>query len=144
MQTKEILRIKGSVLYTGSPDALLTDALATMVKHDIGSLVVVEGGKLAGMLTFREMLKAIDANKGSIHGLKVRDLMVRDPQSVGPDMDVDDLRRVMLDTHVRYMPVTDGGNLLGVLSFHDVAKAMLEEQAFENRMLKGYIRNSRE
>ncbi|MBI4292579.1 MAG: CBS domain-containing protein [Betaproteobacteria bacterium] len=144
MQTKEILRIKGSVLYTGAPDALLTDALATMVKHDIGSLVVVEGGKLAGMLTFRELLKAIDANKGSIHGLMVRDLMVRDPQTVGPDVDVDDLRRVMLDSHVRYIPVTDGDKLLGVLSFHDVAKARLEEQVFENRMLKGYIRNSRE
>jgi CBS domain-containing protein len=144
MQTKEILRIKGNVLYTGSPDALLTDALATMVKHDVGSLVVAEGGKLVGMLTFRELLKAIDANKGSIHGLKVGDLMVRDPQTVGPDVDVDDLRRVMLDSHVRYIPVTDGDKLLGVLSFHDVAKARLEEQVFENRMLKGYIRNSRE
>jgi len=144
MQTKEILRIKGNVLHTGSPDALLTDALANMVKHDIGSLVVVEGDKLVGMLTFREILKAIDANNGSIHGLKVRNLMVRDPHTVGPDIDVDDLRRVMLDSHVRYIPVTDGSKLLGVLSFHDVAKARLEEQAFENRMLKGYIRNSRE
>ena len=144
MQTKEILRIKGNVLYTGSPDALLTDALAIMVKHDVGSLVVVEDGKLVGMLSFREVLKAIDANNGSIHGLKVRDLMVRDPQSVGPDIDVDDLRRVMLDSHVRYIPVTDGGKLLGVLSLQDVAKTRLEEQGFENRMLKGYIRNSRE
>ncbi len=142
MQTKEILRIKGTVLYTGSPAALLTDALATMVRRDVGSLVILEEGKLAGMLTFREVLRAIDANKGSILGLKVGDLMVRSPRIVGPDMDVDDLRRVMLETHVRYMPVVDKGELLGVLSFHDVAKAVLEEQAYENRMLKGYIRNS--
>ncbi len=142
MQTKEILRIKGTVLYAGSPAALLTDALATMVRRDIGSLVILEEGKLAGMLTFREVLRAIDANKGSNLGLKVGDLMVRSPRIVGPDMDVDDLRRVMLETHVRYMPVVDKGELLGVLSFHDVAKAVLEEQAYENRMLKGYIRNS--
>jgi CBS domain-containing protein len=47
----------------------------------------------------------------------------------------------MIDTHVRYMPVMDGATLTGVLSFHDVAKAVLEEQSFENRMLKGYIKN---
>lgn len=144
MQTREILRIKGAVLFTGSPEALLTDALATMVEHDIGSLVIVEEGNLAGMLTFRELLRAINANKGSIHGIRVKDVMVRSPRTVGPEMDVDELRRVMLESHVRYMPVMEGESLAGVLSFHDVAKAVLEEQAFENRMLKGYIKNSRE
>ncbi|MBI2959587.1 MAG: CBS domain-containing protein [Betaproteobacteria bacterium] len=144
MQTREILRIKGAVLYTGSPEALLTDALATMVEHDIGSLVIVEDGSLAGMLSFREVLRAIHANKGSIHGIRVKDVMVRSPRTVGPEMDVDDLRRAMLESHVRYMPVMEGESLAGVLSFHDVAKAVLEEQAFENRMLKGYIKNSRE
>jgi len=142
MQTKEILRIKGNVLYTESPQALLIDALAQMVRLDIGSLVIMEEDRLVGMLTFREVLKAIDFNKGTIHGMKVGQLMVRAPRSVGPDMEVDELRRVMIESHVRYMPVVDGNKLLGVLSFHDVAKARMEEQTYENRMLKGYIRNS--
>jgi CBS domain-containing protein len=67
--------------------------------------------------------------------------MLKEPRFVGPDMEVDDLRRTMLETHARYMPVMDGSTLIGVLSFHDVAKAVLEEQSFENRMLKGYIKN---
>jgi CBS domain-containing protein len=142
MQTREILRIKGGVIFSVSPDAALASALATMVEKDIGSLVVLEHGRLIGMLTFREVLKAANSNKGSVGGMKVKDVMMTSPPTVGPDVDVDDLRRVMIDSHVRYMPVQDGSTLVGVLSFHDVAKAMLEEQAFENRMLKGYIKNS--
>ena len=143
MKAKEILRIKGGgVLHTIAPDSLLSHALGVMVNQDIGSLVVMEHGKLAGMLTFREVLKAIHANKGSSDSLRVREMMVK-PEVIGPDVEVDDLRRVMLETHMRYMPVVEGGAVIGVLSFHDVAKAMLEEQAFENRMLKGYISDSK-
>ena len=140
MQTKDILRIKGNVLYTVTPESLLAHALGLLVDNDIGSLVVLERGKLIGMLTFREVLRAMHENKAAAGGMKVREVMVR-PEVVRPDTEVDELRRVMLEKHTRYVPVMDGENLLGVLSFHDVARAMLEEQAFENRMLKGYIKN---
>ena len=142
MKTKEILRIKGgSVVHTIAPDSLLSQALGVMVDQDIGSLVVTEHGKLAGMVTFREVLKAVHSNNGSTGGLRVNEVMAK-PEVIGPDAEVDALRRVMLEKHTRYMPVVEGGAVIGVLSFHDVAKAMLEEQAFENRMLKGYISDS--
>jgi CBS domain-containing protein len=86
-------------------------------------------------------LKAIHASGGAIGTKRVSEVMVKDSEFVGPEMEVVDLRRVMLETRVRYMPVMDGATLVGVLSFHDVAKAVLEEQGFENRMLKGYIKN---
>jgi CBS domain-containing protein len=141
MLTKEILRIKGTVLYTIAPEGRLADAVGTMVDNDIGSLVVMDHGRLVGMLTFREVLAALHRFLDRIATLKVQDVMRKEPRSVGPDMDVDELRRTMLETHARYMPVMDGSTLIGVLSFHDVAKAVLEEQSFENRMLKGYIKN---
>jgi len=142
MKTKDIMRVKGDgVLHTVAPDSLLSHAVGVMVKQDIGSLVVMEHGKLVGIITFREVLKAVDAHDGSIDGLCVRDMIAR-AETVGPDVDVDELRRLMLDTHTRYVPVVEGATVTGVLSFHDVAKAMLEEQAFENRMLKGYITDS--
>lgn len=142
MKTKEILRIKGgNVLHTIAPDSLLSDALGVMVDKDIGSLVVMEHGKLVGMVTFREVLKAVHTNSGSTGGLRVKEVMAK-PEVIGPDAEVDALRRVMLEKHTRYMPVVEGGAVIGVLSFHDVAKAVLEEQAFENRMLKGYISDS--
>ncbi len=142
MKTKDILRIKGGgVLHTVAPDSLLFHALGVMVHQDIGSLVVMEHGKLIGMVTFREVLNAVHANNGSTGSLRVRETMAK-PEVIGPDAEVDDLRRVMLHKHTRYMPVVEGGAVIGVLSFHDVAKAVLEEQAFENRMLKGYISDS--
>ncbi len=141
MLTKEILRIKGNALYTITPEGRLWDAVGSMVENDIGSLVVMDHGRLVGMLTFREVLAALHRFHEALAGLKVQDVMVKEPRSVGADMEVDELRRTMIDTHVRYMPVMDGATLVGVLSFHDVAKAVLEEQSFENRMLKGYIKN---
>jgi CBS domain-containing protein len=140
MLTKEILRIKGSALYTVPPQARLAEALDSMVDNDIGSLVVMDHGRLAGMLTFREVLRALRGGASSADR-DVADVMSKDPAVVGPDMEVDDLRRLMLETRVRYVPVMDGTTLVGVLSFHDVARAVLEEQSFENRMLKGYIKN---
>jgi len=141
MNTKEILRIKGNALYTVAPAAQLGQAIATMVEQDIGSLVVMDRGRLLGMLSFREVLKAIDGGGEAAKATPVSSFMVKEPLFVGPDMEMDDLRRRMLDTHTRYVPVMEDTTLVGVLSFHDVAKAVLEEQSFENRMLKGYIKN---
>jgi len=144
MKIREILKVKGSVLYTCMPESLLTEALAMMVDKDVGSLLVREQGRLVGMLSFREVLQAINANGGSIQGLAVKEVMERKPVSVPPDMDLEDLRRLMLKSHVRYMPVVDDRDPVGVISFHDVAKARLEEQTYESRMLKGFIKSSKE
>lgn len=143
MQLREILSIKGNLLVTVAPDGMVSDGVDTMVQQDIGSLVVMNQGKLVGMLTFREVLQALHKNRGSIQGLRVDAIMVKNPQTIAPGVEVDELRSVMLEHHIRYMPVMDGDRLAGVLSFHDVARAALEEQAFENRMLKGYIKDSR-
>jgi CBS domain-containing protein len=142
MQLREILRIKGNLLVTIAPDGLVSDGVNIMTERDIGSLVVMNQGRMVGMLTFREVLQALHENQGSIQGLRVDAIMVKHPRTMAPNVEVDELRSVMLKDHIRYMPVTEGDNLIGVLSFHDVARAVLEEQAFENRMLKGYIKDS--
>jgi len=141
MQVREILRVKGSTLYTATPDEKLAEAITAMAEQDVGSLVVMRAGKMVGMLTFREVIKAVNDRKGKVDDAKVEDVMVRDPVTVPPDMKVDDLRRLMIEKHSRYLPVMDGDVLQGVISFLDVAKAVLEEQSFENKMLKNYIRN---
>jgi CBS domain-containing protein len=141
MQVHEILRIKGTVLYTVVPSQSLDNAVATMADLDVGSLVVMEHGLMVGMLSFREVLRALRTAGGGWQTLTVADVMQRDPATAHPDMEVDELRRLMLERHCRYLPIMEGDTLMGVLSFHDVARAMLEEQSFENRMLKSYIRD---
>jgi CBS domain-containing protein len=110
-----------------------------MADNDIGSLVVMDHGKLAGILTFAEVLRALADRRGSIGAVTVAELCQRDPLTATPGLDIMELRRRMLERHARYVPVMDGTTLLGVVSFHDVAKAVYEEQSFENRMLKSYI-----
>ena len=141
MQVSEILAIKGTVLYTIAPDKTLDHAVSVMSDLDVGSLVCFAGGRMVGMLTFREVLKAVNANGAKWGSVKVEEVMVHDPVVAEPSMNMDELRRMMVAEHQRYLPVMEGGTLLGVVSFHDVAKAVLEEQSFENRMLKAYIRD---
>jgi len=141
MQVKEILRVKGSRLLSIEPTGSVADAAATMAKENLGSLVVLEHGRMIGMLTFHELLRALAARGGALGELKVAEIMARNPVTATPDMEVNDLRRTMIETGARYLPVLQDGRLLGVISFRDVAKAVLEEQDFENKMLKGYIKN---
>ena len=141
MQVKEILRVKGNRLITAEPGSRAVDAVKTMAEQNLGSLVVLDQGRMAGMLTFHELLAVLAKRSGALGELKVSEIMVRDPVTASPEMEVNDLRRTMLDTGARYLPVMQDGKLLGVISFRDVAKAVLEEQDFENKMLKGYIKN---
>ena len=141
MQVKEILRVKGNRLITAEPGGRAVDAVKTMAEQNLGSLVVLDQGRMAGMLTFHELLDVLAKRGGTLGELKVSEIMVRDPVTTSPDMEVNDLRRTMLDTGARYLPVMQDSKLIGVISFRDVAKAVLEEQDFENKMLKGYIKN---
>ena len=141
MKVSEILQVKGSILYTISPDQPLAEAADIMAEKDIGSLVVMEFGDLVGMLTFREVLRAIHANEGNVGGGTVRKHMDDYPITVTPDTEVNEVRRMMLEKHARYLPVMNAKTILGVISFYDVARAVLEAQSFENRMLKAYIRD---
>jgi CBS domain-containing protein len=141
MQVSEILKVKGNALYTIALDGRAIDAVNTMAEHNMGSLVVFDRHRMVGMLTFKEILQALNKGRGALGDLRVGDIMVRDPVIANPTMELNDLRRTMLVSGARYLPVMDGDTLLGVISFRDVAKAVLEEQDFENRMLKGYIKN---
>ena len=141
MKVSDILRVKGGTLFTVTPEESLSAALDVMSQHDIGSLVVMDHGELVGMLTFREVILAIVANGGSVGNRSVRSVMDDAPLTCTPETEIDEVRRMMLQRHARYMPVLDRRTLMGVISFYDVARTVVDAQDFENRMLKAYIRD---
>ena len=141
MKVSDILRVKGNTLYTVSPDQPLADAIDVMAEKDIGSLVVMEHGDLVGMLTFREVIQCIVGNQHAVGGTLVRTAMDDHPLTCTLETELDEVRRMMLERHARYMPVMDKRMLMGVISLYDVAKAVVDSQNFENRMLKAYIRD---
>ena len=141
MKVSDILRVKGNTLYTVSPDEPLARALGTMGEKDIGSLVVMDHGDLVGMLTFREVIQQVVKNGGSVGTTIVSTAMDDAPLTCTMETELDEVRRMMLERHARYMPVMDKKMLMGVISFYDVAKAVVDAQNFENKMLKAYIRD---
>ncbi|MDH3210241.1 MAG: CBS domain-containing protein [Burkholderiaceae bacterium] len=141
MKVSDILRVKGAALITASPDQPLSEAVNTMAECDIGSLVVMEHGELVGILTFREVILALVKNGGSVNGPILRSVMDEAPLTCTPETEIDEVRRMMLGQHARYMPVVSQATLMGVISLYDVAKAVVDSQDFENRMLKAYIRD---
>ena len=149
MKVSKILELKGTTLFTMSPQDSLANAVMVMAEHDIGSIVVMAQGRLAGMLTFREVIRILAKRQSEnrigptppISSFTIAEVMNPQPTIVNPDMDVDTLRKLMVDSHERSLPVMEGELLMGVISFHDVAKAVLDKQSFENKMLKAYIRD---
>ena len=141
MRVSDILRVKGNTLYTVTSDEPLSRAIDVMAEKDIGSLVVMDHGELTGMLTFRELILCIVKNGGAVGDTVVRNAMDDHPLTCTSETELDEVRRMMLERHARYMPVMDRRMLMGVISFYDVAKAVVDTQNFENRMLKAYIRD---
>jgi len=141
LKVSEVLRVKGHTLFTATPETLVSHAIETMSAHDIGSLVVMQRGTLVGMLTFREIIRYLNAHAGAIGSASVGNLMDPKPVSVRSDTLAHEVQRLMLEHHSRYVPVIDDGVLLGVISFYDMAQAIAAAQKFENSMLKAYIRD---
>ena len=141
MIVSDILRLKGKALYTITPEDSLADAARLMAEKDVGSLVVVSHERVVGILTFREVIQAAVKNGGKFEGVSVYRSMDPGPLICTAATEMDEVRRMMLNRHARYMPVIENRQLVGVISFYDVAKAVVDSQDFENRMLKAYIRD---
>ena len=142
MKVKEILnnkRRQGQILSVDAADSVST-AIAMMVQNDTGSVAVFSEKKFSGMLTFREILQALnECQDSSCFAIKVGTLMDAEPSIATPEDSVDQIRNLMTSRHIRYLPVFTEGNLTDVISFYDVARTVAKEADFENRMLKQYI-----
>lgn len=141
MQIRDILGMKGGTIFSIEPEGRLAEAVDLMVSNDIGSLVVMRAGEMRGMLTFREVLSELKARAGNLGDARVGDVMNAAPITGTPADTVEQVRSTMTTNHVRYLPILEGGQLLGVISFHDIAKAVIKQTDFENRLLKRYIKH---
>ena len=147
MKVATVLKSKGNALFTASPATRLSECVITMAEHDIGSIVVMEGAELAGIITFREVLQVLARRQLELRSgptppvaeLRADQVMIRRPALATSEMEIDELRDLMLERRQRYLPVVDGGDLVGVVSYHDVMRSENELQRFENSMLKAYI-----
>jgi CBS domain-containing protein len=132
---------KGGRTHGVAPEAPVSEAVATMVREDIGSVVVLENGALVGILTLRELAKGLQGQGTALLGAPARSVMNPAPATVHPEDSADGLRAMMTERHVSHAAVVKDGRLVGVISFHDIARSAIKDVAFENRLLKQYIKN---
>ena len=139
MTVKHILQQKGRTLWTIDPDATVFDALAKMAEKDVGSLVVVDRGKLIGIITERHYSrKVIFMGKTSPTTL-VREIMERNVVHVRPDQPVELCMALMTERRVRHLPVLEGDRVIGIVSIGDLLKSIISKQKFVIDELEHYI-----
>lgn len=136
---RQLLQSKGGVIHSIAPDASVFDALKLMAEKDVGALVVLENGRLAGIMSERDYARKVILLGKSSHEITVRDIMTGKVVTVQPGNTVDECMALMTNKRIRHLPVTEGDRLAGLLSIGDLVKEVIAEQEQTIRQLESYI-----
>jgi CBS domain-containing protein len=140
MKVRDILQLKGPQVYSIGPDQTVLDAVALLMEHRIGALLVRDAaGAVAGIISERDVLRECQHHASELGNIVVSDAMTRDLIVCVLDDDVDYAMGIVTKNRVRHLPVMDGETVAGMISIGDLVKANLEEVQYENRYLKEYI-----
>lgn len=141
MQIREILTLKSADIHSIAPTDSVSSAVEKLVGLGVGSLVVLKEGEMVGLLTERDVVKALVKQGCDLQNAEVSTVMETEPVVASADDSVDYARDVMTKSHIGHLPILEGNKLFAIISFHDVARASLKEAKFENSLLKRYIKH---
>ena len=136
---RQLLEAKAPEVFAIGPDAPVIDAIRLMAEKRIGALLVMQAGKLAGIVSERDYARKIVLQGRSSRDTPVRDIMTADVVSIGLDDTTDRCMQLVTDRRIRHLPVLDGGSVLGLVSIGDLVKAVIEDQQLELDQLQRYI-----
>jgi CBS domain-containing protein len=136
---KEILQAKSQRLLSIAPEASVLDALKLMADMDIGALVVLDGGRLAGIFSERDYARKVILHGKSSKDTRVHEIMTHKVVCVRPDQGVEECMALMTDKRIRHLPVLEDKRVIGVISIGDVVKEVISEQRFVIEQLEHYI-----
>ena len=137
---KDILREKGTQVYSISPDAKVYDALQLMADKNVGALMVMEGDTAAGLISERDYARKIVLKGKLSKDIPVREIMTADMVCVGPDEDVEVCMELMTDKRVRHLPVFENDQLIGIISIGDIVKTIISHKEEIIKQLESYIK----
>jgi CBS domain-containing protein len=135
----QLLQAKGTEVYTIGSNATVFDALKLMAEKDVGALVVVDDGRLAGIISERDYARKVILHGKSSHDMAVREIMTAKVITVRPAQTVEECMALMTGKRFRHLPVTEGERLIGVLSIGDLVKDVITEQEQTIKQLESYI-----
>ena len=136
----QILEVKGREVLTARPDATVYDSLALLAEHEVGALLVVDGGQPVGLFSERDYARKVILKGLSSRDVLVRDIMASPVISVDTMLTVDKALGIMTERRIRHLPVLDGkGQLTGIVSIGDLVKDIIDEQRATIDQLQQYI-----
>jgi CBS domain-containing protein len=140
MKVRDILHVKGSHVHSIGYDQTVLDAVALLMEHRIGALLVLDGaGSVCGIVSERDVLRECVLRSAELGRIPIREAMTRDLVVCVPDDDIGYAMGIVTKNRVRHLPVMDGNRVAGMISIGDLVKANLDEVEYENRYLKEYI-----
>ncbi len=136
---KQLIDTKGAEVLTVEPQQTVYEAISIMADNDVGSLLVFEGGKLAGIITERHYARNVILKGKTSPDTLVGEIMSRTVVCARPEQSVDECMNLMTRRCVRHLPVLDRGEVIGVVSIGDLVKSIIEGQSFIISELENYI-----
>jgi CBS domain-containing protein len=136
----QLLDLKGHKIFSVTPDTAVIDAIRVMAEKHVGALLVMEGPRMAGIVSERDYARKVVLMGRSSEGTPVRDIMTAAVRTIDADDTVDDAMRLMTEHRIRHLPVLDGTKVVGIVSIGDLVKSVIEEQRHTIEDLQSYIR----
>jgi CBS domain-containing protein len=136
----QILKVKGTEVWSIAPDAKVYDALALMAEKGVGALVVIEEDRVVGIFTERDHARRVDLQGRCSQKAQVRQVMSEVTCTISPQTSVDEAMSIVTENRCRHLPVMEDGQLVGLASIGDLVKASLDEKDFVIKQLKQYIK----
>lgn len=140
---RALLEVKGAAVFSVTPDLPVIDALRVMADHNVGALIVLSGGDIAGIFSERDYARKVALRGRSEGTTTVNDVMTRDVFTVTTEHSVEACMALMTAKHIRHLPVVESGRLIGMISIGDVVKSVIAEREQTIQQLTNYITGSR-
>jgi CBS domain-containing protein len=140
---RHILDQKGYQVWSVRPGDTVYDAIKTMADKDVGALVVLDGGRIVGIVTERDYARNVFLKGRASPETLVGEIMVRDVVCVTPDKSIEEGMAIMTAKRVRHLPVIDDDELLGIVSIGDLVKSIINDREFVIEQLEHYIRGTK-
>jgi len=134
-----VLKSKGREVYTTGPSTSVYDALATMAQHGVGALLVMEGGRLLGVVSERDYARKVILQGRSSRDTAVSEIMTPDLITVTPRDTIDHCMKLMTEARIRHLPVLEERDVVGIVSLGDLVKWIIDAQEAEIQHLHAYI-----
>jgi len=139
IQISDLLKGKGGQVWSIDASASLTDALRLLAKKDVGALPVLKDGKLVGIFSERDFVRAVSNNPSLTLETPVSELMTKDVLTVSPSDSVERCMKLMTKQHIRHLPVVEGDKMVGIVSIGDAVKLFVTDRESFIRQLEDYI-----